>query len=34
MIQGVWINELGEMTGYTRSETNTIKQFLSKREDI
>lgn len=34
MIQGVWINELGEMTGYTCSETNTIKQFLSKREDI
>ena len=34
IIQGVWFNELVEMTGYTRSETNTIKQFLSKREDI
>lgn len=34
MIQGVWINELGEMTGYTRGEVNTIKQFLTKREDI
>lgn len=34
MIQGVWINELGEMTSYNRSEANTVKQFLSKREDI
>lgn len=34
MIQGIWINELGEMTGYSRSESNIIKQFLSKREDI
>lgn len=34
MIQGIWINELGEMTSYSRSEANTVKQFLSKREDI
>lgn len=34
MIQGVWINELGEMTSYNRSEANAVKQFLSKREDI
>ncbi|MBF4806037.1 MAG: virulence-associated protein E [Pseudoleptotrichia goodfellowii] len=34
MIQGTWINELGELTGFTKSETNLIKQFLSKQEDI
>lgn len=34
LIQGIWINELGEMTGYNKSEANTVKQFLSKREDI
>lgn len=34
MLRGVWINELCEMTGYSKSESNIIKQFLSKRSDI
>lgn len=34
MIQGVWLNEVGELTGMSKSETNAIKQFLSRREDI
>lgn len=34
MIQGTWINELGELTGFNKSETNLIKQFLSKQDDI
>lgn len=34
MLQGVWINELGELNGLSRSETNAVKQFLSKVEDI
>ncbi|WHH58464.1 virulence-associated E family protein [Petroclostridium sp. X23] len=34
MIQGVWVNELGELNGLSKSETNAVKQFLSRREDI
>jgi putative DNA primase/helicase len=34
MIQGVWINEIGELSGFNRSETNAVKQFLSRSEDI
>ena len=34
MIQGTWINELGELNGMTKSETNAVKQFLSKTDDI
>lgn len=34
MIQGVWINEIGELNGMSKAETNAVKQFLSKREDI
>ncbi len=34
MLQGVWINEVGELTAFSRAETNQVKQFLSKREDI
>ena len=34
MIQGRWINELGELAGLTRAESNTVKNFLSRREDI
>ncbi len=34
MIQGVWINELGELAGLSRSENNAVKQFLSRTEDI
>ncbi|MCQ4638616.1 virulence-associated E family protein, partial [Anaerovorax odorimutans] len=34
MIQGTWINELGELNGLTKSETNAVKQFLSKTDDI
>lgn len=34
LIQGVWINEIAELQGFNRSETNAIKQFLSRTEDI
>lgn len=34
MLQGVWINEVGELNGLNRAETNAVKQFLSKVEDI
>lgn len=34
LIQGTWINEVGELTAMTKQETNAVKQFLSKREDI
>lgn len=34
MIQGTWINEIGELTAMTKQETNTVKQFLSKVDDI
>lgn len=34
LIQGVWINELGELSSLNRSETNIAKQFLSRTEDI
>jgi putative DNA primase/helicase len=34
MIQGIWINEIGELSGFNRSETNAVKQFLSKTEDV
>ena len=34
MIQGTWINEIGELSAFTRQETQIIKQFLSKLEDI
>jgi predicted P-loop ATPase len=34
MIQGTWLNELGELNGLTRSENNAVKQFLSRTEDI
>ncbi len=34
MLQGIWLNEIGELTAFSRAETNHVKQFLSKREDI
>lgn len=34
LIQGTWINEVGELTAFTKQETQTIKQFLSKTDDI
>lgn len=34
MLQGIWINELGELNGLSHSETNAVKQFLSRTEDI
>lgn len=34
LIQGTWINEVGELTAMTKQETAAVKQFLSKREDI
>ncbi|TYQ14769.1 UNVERIFIED_CONTAM: putative P-loop ATPase and inactivated derivatives [Acetivibrio alkalicellulosi] len=33
LLQGVWIIELGELSGLNRSETNAVKHFLSKQED-
>lgn len=34
MIQGIWINELGELNGMSKSEINSVKQFLSRTDDI
>lgn len=34
LIQGTWINEIGELTAMTRQETSAVKQFLSKCDDI
>lgn len=34
LIQGTWLNEIGELTAMTRQETNAVKQFLSKCDDI
>lgn len=34
LIQGTWLNEVGELTGLSKSETNAVKQFLSRTEDI
>ena len=34
MIQWVWINELGELNGLSKAETNAVKQFLSKTDDL
>jgi predicted P-loop ATPase len=34
LIQGTWINEVGELTAMTKQETNSVKQFLSKTDDI
>ncbi|MBA9088797.1 putative P-loop ATPase [Fontibacillus solani] len=34
MIQGIWVNEVGELTGMSKSESNAVKQFLSRTEDI
>ncbi len=32
-IQGTWINELGELSGMSKSELTSIKHFLTKQED-
>ena len=34
LIQGTWLNEVGELTAFTKQETQVIKQFLSKTDDI
>jgi len=34
MIQGVWVNEVGELQAMSKSTSNSVKQFLSKQEDI
>lgn len=34
LIQGTWINEVGELSAFTKQETQVIKQFLSKTHDI
>lgn len=34
LIQGTWLNEVGELSAFTKQETQVIKQFLSKTHDI
>lgn len=34
MLRGVWINEIGELSGMNTSELNSVKRFLTKVEDI
>jgi hypothetical protein len=34
IIQGTWLNEIGELDSFNRSEITTIKHFLSKSTDI
>ena len=34
MLQGIWINEIGELNAMSKYETSAVKQFLSKRSDI
>ena len=34
IIQGTWINELGELSSMSRSEVDAVKHFLTKQEDI
>lgn len=34
LIQGTWLNEIGELTAMTKQETSAVKQFLSKTHDI
>ena len=34
MLQGTWINEVGELNAMSKYETAAVKQFLSKRVDI
>lgn len=34
MLQGTWINEIGELNAMSKYETSAVKQFLSKRADI
>ncbi len=33
ILQGVWIHELGELTAMTKSESEALKAFVSRRED-
>ena len=34
LIQGIWINEIGELEAMARSEISLVKQFLSQTDDI
>jgi hypothetical protein len=34
VIQGTWVNEIGELDSFNKSEVTTIKHFLSKMTDI
>ncbi|MBD5461489.1 MAG: virulence-associated protein E [Lachnospiraceae bacterium] len=34
LLQGYWLIEAGELTGMTKSEMNSVKQFLSKCDDV
>lgn len=34
MIQGTWINEIGELTAFNKQESNAVKQFMAKQDDI
>lgn len=34
MLQGIWINELGELNSLNHSEANAVKQFITRTYDI
>lgn len=34
LIQGTWINEVGELSGMNKTEVNAVKSFVSRRNDI
>ena len=34
MLQGTWLNEIGELNAMSKNEVAAVKQFLSKRNDI
>lgn len=34
MLQGIWINELGELNSLNHTETNAAKQFITRTDDI
>lgn len=34
MLRGVWMNEIGELSGMNTAELNSVKRFLTKVEDI
>lgn len=34
MLRGIWINEIGELSGMNTSEINAVKRFITRVEDI